>query len=153
MNKELQQLKEEFEQRIKELEDKYEPKEEWPKFGDEYWGVNGRGNVGRYRWDGDFIDEEAVEFGNIFKTKAEAEFEAERLKILRELEKLGRPFIVYDDNWSFFLDPDHDIVINPESIHVDKFGSYYFDTEEKAEQALAKIGANNIKKYLFQVED
>ena len=37
MQEELQKLKEEFDQRIKELEGKYKSEEEWPIYGEYYW--------------------------------------------------------------------------------------------------------------------
>ena len=86
MNEELQKLKEEFEQRIRELEDKYEQEEEWPKSGDEYWYIIAPGRVSYNFWKNLKADKEMLEFGNIFKTEEEAKFEAERLKVLRELE-------------------------------------------------------------------
>ena len=77
----------------------------------------------------------------------------ERLKILRKLEKMGRLFIVNENNWSFYLDLDHNLMIYSDHNCIEKFGSYYFDTREQVEDAISNIGESNIKKYLFGMEE
>ena len=67
--------------------------------GDVYWVVDGSGEPINQGWDGYPYDKIALENNAIFKTKEEAEFEAERLKVLRGLEKLGRPFKPHEDNY------------------------------------------------------
>ena len=64
-------------------------KEKWPSDNDSYWIILSDGSIERYTWSGDCIDNGAFSFGNVFRTKVEAEFEAERLKVLCELEKMG----------------------------------------------------------------
>ena len=153
MNEELQKLKEEFEQRIRELEDKYNPEEEWPKEGDEYWVIDGFGDVNNFFWRDDPVDNIALKNNAIFKTKEEAEFETERLKVLRELEKLGRPFVLNESNWSLFLNGEHELEVHSNRHYNEKYGSYYFDTEEQLNKAIDKIGEDRIKKYLFGVNE
>ncbi|WP_028124745.1 hypothetical protein [Eremococcus coleocola] len=163
MNEELQKLKEEFEQRIRELEDKYEQRirelkdkyeqEEFPKEGDEYWYIDESGKVYGAIWVGTTSGKEMFEIGNVFKTKEEAEFEVERLKVLRELEKMGRPFVEGGDNWGFFLNGKHGLEFYSNRYYNDKPGPHYFDTEEKAKEAVEKIGVDRIKKYLFGVKE
>ena len=153
MNEELQKLKEEFEERIRELEVKYNPKEEWPSHGEIYWAINAKGENSAYYWVDDGFDKTALENSAIFRTEEEAEFEAERLKVLRELEKIGKPFEIDGNNWSFCLNREYDFVFSTNYSYDEKFGSYYFNTEDEAKEAVQKIGADRIKKYLFGVEE
>ena len=48
------------------------PLPEWPQDGDIYWCCND-GDVIRYNWESDEFDNKRKEFGNVFKTKQEAE--------------------------------------------------------------------------------
>ena len=152
MNEELPKLKEELEQRIRELEDKYKPEGEWPEGGDDYWYIFASGNVSGSFWADTTLDKQMLEFGNVFKTKEEAKFEVGRLKVLRELEKMGRPFVDGGDNWGFFLNEKDDLAVNCLLNCRCVYGDYYFDTAEEVEKAINKIGRNRIKKYLFRVE-
>lgn len=152
MQEELQKLREEFDRRIKELEDKYNSQEERPKYGDNYWVINDKGETVAYYWADDSFDETALENNAIFKTKEEAEFEAERLKVLRQLEKMGSPYDDQFGNWCIYLDTngnlDHYCEMG-EGCFV--YGDYYFRSEEEVKEAIEKIGEDRIKKYLFRV--
>ncbi|MGX7141424.1 hypothetical protein ACWOBX_08230 [Facklamia languida] len=152
MNNELQQLREEFEQRIKALEDDHKEEEEWPKEGDNYWVIETFGGVKNYDWLDDVLDRIALNKNAIFKTEEEAEFEAGRLKVLRELEKMGSPYDDQFGNWCIYLDTngnlDHYCEMG-EGCFV--YGDYYFRSEEEVKEAIEKIGKDRIKKYLFRV--
>ena len=154
MNKELQKLKEEFEQRIKELENKYNTEEEREiKYGDDYWIISSYGLVDKHTWIDDCFDNIALGNNAIFRTIEEASFEAERLKVLRELEKMGKP---YDDrllNWCICLDGNSIIDYYCEIEERVIYGNYYFRSEKEAKEAVEKIGEDRIKKYLFGVEN
>ncbi|EFR30594.1 hypothetical protein [Eremococcus coleocola] len=153
MNEELQKLKEEFEQRIRELEDKYKPEEEWPKDGDDYWYITSTGRLNDTLWTDSFRDQQLLEFGNIFKTKEEAEFESERLKVLRELEKMGKPFNFGIENWYVYLNKHSDIDYSLKYESEVVYGDYYFSSYDEAKEAIDKIGEDRIKKYLFGVKE
>ena len=77
--------------------------------------------------------------------------------MLRELEKLGRAFKPFEKNYSVsleyrFLHKEELVIIFTEAAkHL--YGKYYFDTEDEALEAVEKIGADRIKKYLFRVGD
>ena len=124
---------------------------------DAYFVVNFYGEADGLLWDGDDYDKKALENNAIFKTQEEAEFEAERLKVLRELEKMGRAFRPYGENYSIELEYP---LLHKERLSISIFGAtqhcfgnYYFDSEEEAKKAIDKIGEERIKKYLFGVED
>lgn len=120
--------------------------------GDYYWVIDCFGDAIIMSWNGDVCDKKALKNNAIFKTEEEAKCEAERLKVLRELEKLGRPFVEDENNWSFYLDDGNDLQFECWSFSRSVYGDYYFDTEEEVVKAINKIGRNRIKKYLFRVE-
>lgn len=153
MQEELQKLKEEFEERIKELEDKYNTEEEWPKDGDLYWFIDVRGNICNNRWENDLFDADVFDLGNIFKTSEEALFEIERRKVLHELRMMGRPFKRGEENWVFQIDARNDLEFYYTMSHRTVYVDCCFDTKEEARQAIQKIGVNRTKKYLFGVEE
>lgn len=154
MNEELKKLKEEFEQRIRELEDKYKPKEEFPKEEDYFWYIIADGEVCGSIWDGSTLNKKMFEFGNVFKTEEEAEFEVERRKILRKLEKMGRPFEPDKYNFSIYYDYlARELDTFEYTVTHSAYGDFYFNTEEEAQQAINIIGEDRIKKHLFGVEE
>lgn len=120
---------------------------------DAYFVVNFYGEVDGLLWDGYPCDKKALENNAIFKTQEEAEFEAERLKVLRELEKLGRAFKPHEDNYVISFSHNAGLTINGYRTTAVSYGKYYFDTEEEAQEAINKIGEERIKKYLFGVEE
>ena len=57
--------------------------ERWmPEYGETYYFVDSLGHVSSYTWEGDSVDCECYEFGNCFKTEAEAKATAEKVKAL-----------------------------------------------------------------------
>lgn len=153
MQEELQKLKEEFDQRIKELEGKYKSEEEWPKVRDDYWTIDSFGEVVRFSWLDDPVDNIVLNNNAIFKTKEEAQFEAERLKVLRELEKMGRPF--EPGKYNYLIHFDHfkrELKASGYGQCQDAYGDFYFNTAVEARQAIEEIGEERIKKYLFGVQ-
>ena len=140
------------------LEELVKEEEFKPEYGDAYWVVGGNGEPIIQGWDGYPYDKIALENNAIFKTQEAAEFEAERLKVLRELEKMGRAFKPKKDNYTLCL--QHDFILNKNMFRYicdfdtrTVYGNYYFDTKEELEQAIEKIGKDRIKKYLFGVEE
>ena len=155
----LIEAREEFDSILDSILEELKKEEEGfkPEYGDAYWVVDSNGRVGDLIWTDHVYDEIALENNAIFKTQEEAEFEAERLKVLRELEKLGRAFKPYEDNYSVSLGYNFQ---NQENLGISctgatefLYGNYYFDSEEEAEKAIEKIGEDRIKKYLFGVEE
>lgn len=154
MNEELRELIEDMMEWFKELEDKYSSKEEFElEYGDKYWIVRGDGIEYEIRYTDDWFDERAIENNAIFRTRGEAHFEAERLKVLRELEKLGSPFDYKSSNWFIYLDFDSDIDCFSRSGFRCAYGDYYFRSYDEAKEAIKTIGEDRIRKYLFKLED
>ena len=152
------ELIEEFETRLKSLKEEYNDEEFTLELGDEYWVIGSDGEPCPEQWNDHFYDKNALENNAIFKTYEEAKFEAERLKVLRDLEKLGRAFKPNRSNFSICL--LHDSRDNQKKLfyklmteveHV--YGDYYFDSLPKAKDAVYRIGEERIMKYLFRAED
>lgn len=129
----------------------------WPQRGDEYYYIRGNGEILRVYYKDDLFDKERLEFGNMFKTKEEAEFKREQLKVLHELEELAdddqpwenlvRHYIIY---FSYGMS---DIAI--EWWVGDQYAPniYYFKSIESAKAAISKIGKERLRKYYFCIPE
>ncbi|WPJ91062.1 hypothetical protein R0V13_01345 [Facklamia hominis] len=121
--------------------------------GDHYYYIDPDYNSSRTIWADAPIDEKRLLIGNAFKTEGEAKFAIEKLKVLHELESLGRPFDYGWSNYYFAFDYyNEEISIDFKSDRNHCFFSCFFNSEEDARQAVEKIGEYRIKKYLFGVE-
>lgn len=131
-----------------------------PKNGEKYWYVMGDGDITDTHWSSYCsIDDDHFAMSNCFKTKEEAEFAAEKIKVYLELKNFA------DENndpidWHDGRSAKHIITYcNVEKrICIDCWsttqfmGCIYFSSKELAKQAVAKVGGDRIKKYLFGVE-
>ena len=147
LQEELKALK----QRIAELEGLAKDEQGFPQNGDNYWYINPLGIVLRDEWL-DFVSERyMIEIGNVFKTEQDAHFAVEKLKVEAELRKFSRPFIEGEDNWYMALGDAFETYYMNDSIDPIQ-GVIYFDSLKRAHQATGEIGAERIKKYIFEVE-
>lgn len=158
MKDKIIELIDEFEERLKSLKEEYNDEELTYELGDKYWVVGGNGEPGPEQWNDHFYDKKALENNAIFKTQEEAEFEAEKRKILHELKQLGRPFRPNKCNYGICL--HHDSPDNQKELFYKSateveqiYGDYYFDSIPKAKDAVYRIGEERIMKYLFRAED
>lgn len=94
--------------------------------------------------------------GNIFRTKAEADFAIEKLKVIHELKQ----FAISKDKWSkgtpywtigLNLDLNSLTIMNA-GCHI-KYGEIYFSTRKMAEKAIEAVGEERVKKYYLCVEE
>ena len=125
---------EELENKMKELASELEQlkaekeNEAWkPKDGEWYWFISQSGGQKETLWYDDEVGEIRYKLGNVFKTKEEAEFRAEQLKVEAELRRFSIPF--------------------------KECGNVYFPSKEIAQKAIDTVGEERIKKYYFGVED
>ncbi|PKY92998.1 hypothetical protein [Facklamia hominis] len=122
--------------------------------GDQFYCISFDGKVNDDYWSDHQVDRERLSIGNAFKTEGEAKFAVEKLKVLHELETLGRPFDYGWSNYYFAFDYyNEEISIDFKSDRNHCFFSCFFNSEEDARQAVEKIGEYRIKKYLFGVGD
>lgn len=144
-----------------------EPKEEvednaFPKKGDDYYYMDTCGVVrNRTCVDlvGDTTDSDImrIAIGNVFRTREEAEFTVERLKVLAELRKYAKGYkfkkggnskwYIYCDIYSRTICIDHVVASNF------GYGCVYFADEYDAQLAIDNIGEDRLKKYYFMVEE
>ena len=145
---ELKSLKE----RISELEEQAKDEQEFPKDGDEYWYIDDEGYILNEMWDGLDFEEYRLAVGNVFKTKDQAEFAAEKLRVEAELRKFSKPFEngKFNHYIFFYIDGDYLEVGYKTACHSQ--GTIYFESEDKAEEAISTVGEERIKKYIFGVE-
>lgn len=99
----------------------------------------------------DGIDLNQRKLGNCFLTKEEAESELERVKIEAEMIRLGgrRKFKHNRDNYGMYYSNGINVALWHLTMNQ---GVIYFDSEEKAKEAVEIIGKDIIKKYIFGVE-
>lgn len=163
MNKEIEALNKELEElqtKIKEVQDKInEVKREktWPNLGDYYWIITGDGRVCKSAWLNDDLDDNRMNFSNVFRTKEEAEFEVERLKVIVELKKFAMRLLDWRANrydgerYYIYLSGKNEIKINLARGFV--HSTLYFESPEKAKEAIAVVGEFRVKKYYFGVDE
>lgn len=128
------------------------PKSVWDlKKGDTYYVISGYNEVIETTWIKYNIDNNSREIGNAFLTKAEAEFERERRKIETEMLRLGgrRNFKFDGDNYGiYYCEGTNNITLCRHTLYQ---GLIYFDSIEKASNAIKTIGEDRLKRYIFGV--
>ena len=143
------------EDKLKELLVKPKPKTVWDsEKGDTYYFIETNGGVYSCRWLADVNDLCRREFGNVFLTEEEAEFELERRKCEAIMLKYGRRTFKYGKHNHFIVIFDERMIIESSfNLQIIYQGTIYFDTEELTQKAIDEIGEERLKKYVFQVEE
>ena len=149
LQEELKALKE----RIAELEEQVKEEQEFPQDGDGYWYIDDYGYILNEKWDGLDFEEFRLEIGNVFKTKEQAEFAVEKLKVEAELREFSKPFEPMTDNFFMVYDKHLKSLENNCSLKTDIQGVIYFGSREEIRKAIETVGIDRIKKYIFEVED
>ena len=146
---EIKALKE----RIAELEELAQEEQEFPQDGDESWYILSGGGVDWIQWGESGFGLRAQDIGNIFRTKQQAEFAVEKLKVEAEFRKFSRPFEYGKFNYNLLFDIDGNNFRTDVTSYCPSQGAIYFESVEKAQEAVSTVGEERIKKYLFGVED
>lgn len=120
--------------------------------GDTYYTLDSNGDTLTTAWFNSESDEQRLSIGNAFKTEKEAEFMVEKLKVLHELQELGRPYRLGAENYFINLYKGVALTIGVDYSYQRFYFGSYFDTNVEVQQAIEKIGEDRIKKYLFGVE-
>lgn len=134
---------------------------QWPSKGDEYYFISEMGGTKQDFWTTvndtpTIVDISRRNIGNIFKTREEAEFELERLKVLNHLKNLSDD----DQEWDG-VNQHYHIIYNIDHHEFGVFAyasvkllqEYWFKSEESAKAAIKTIGEDKLKKYLFNVKE
>ena len=148
LQEELKALKE----RIAELEEQVEQEKEFQQESDEYWFVCGDGRVTHTVFTDNYVDIGRNEIGNVFKTQEQAHFAVEKLKVEAELRKFSRPFEYGENCTEFYYDHEFGRITFLTLTASQTQGAIYFESKEKAQQAIESVGIDRIKKYIFGVE-
>ena len=137
-------------------------KPQWPSKGDEYYFISEMGGIKQDNWttyiDGtpSTVDTSRHNIGNIFKTREEAEFEIERLKVLNQLKSLS------DDDQKWNNVNLHSYITY--NLHFEMFDILSFSSTKlpynvpfkstaSARAAIKTIGEDRLKKYVFGVKE
>ena len=131
-----------------------------PKHYEKYHYIDGSGAIYSAIWFNSISDNGRWNLGNVFKTQKEAEFARAKQKIKTKLQRYADEH--NDPNkekWDgenvhcrigYSVDKnDLDTVF---AFNVRHIGDIYFTSEEIAEDAANKVGAERILKYLFDVD-
>ena len=102
-------------------------------------------------WGPTHVHENRLNIGNMYKTKEEAEFELERMNVLGELKKFSRKFRKDELNYYIYLNCNTNELGTVLSDNRERF-NVYFESYEKAKEAIEVVGEDRIKKYLFGIE-
>lgn len=152
---------EEAKQKIADIEKKIgEKKSEtggWkPEEEDEYWFVDSSGQAMYSVWDNCPIGNMRYKIRNCFQSSEEAEFVAEKLKAIAELKEFAEPknraWDGKNDHYAIFFNI-HEKVIKVACTYIFKSGEIYFESEEKARQAIDAVGESRIKRFYLGVEE
>ena len=91
--------------------------------------------------------------GNVFRTEAEAEFAAERLKVLAKMrEWAGNYNDPYAISYIGFNNQDVQIIVVDKTGY-SSFGEMRFATREDAKNCINEVGEDRIIKYYFMVPE
>ena len=140
----------EFDKRVEALK---VDEQEFPQDGDEYWFMSDSGDIGNSFYSNYYIDNDRLDIGNFFKDGEQAEFAVEKLKVEAELRKFGKAFECGIFNYYIFFAIDSGFIDVNGRAYCPSQGTIYFESEEKAQQAIETVGEDRIKKYIFGVED
>lgn len=157
---EITKLKE----RLNELEKMYDrlnlPNKRWRAEKDKnYYFISAGGEVRQGAEYELTINDCHYTFGNYFKTREEAEFEVERLRVIAELREWATP--VDEFNWNSYHEYKYTLEIGSEpadgkfSLNIEHWTIYQtsdlvFASEEIARKAIEAVGEERIIKYYFR---
>lgn len=123
-----------------------------PEIDEEYWFIYNYADLDYEIWLDYSFDKDRLAIGNVFKTKEEAEFEVERLKVLAELKQFSRKFKYGLANYYIDYDYINDIITYM-LCYTDFIPTICFESKDVLKKAIEEVGEDRIKKYLFCIEE
>lgn len=151
INERIEALNKDVQSLVNELEEVME--NEFPQEGDKYWYINQLGIVLRDEWLGFVSDGYMIEIGNVFETEQDAHFAAEKLKVEAELRKYSTEYQPYAEIYNIVFHNNSKKVITVTANQTFQDITFYFESKEKAQQAIESVGEERIKKYIFSMGD
>lgn len=140
---------------------KDKPKTYIPENGEKYWYIAYYGQVDGYEyWYNAPTDKDSLKIGNCFKTREEAEFELEKLKVIKELKDYALEHNEYEIDWKeknkekWYIYYNYCYSVVSYSVTFDMvLSTVYFTNPRIAENAIKTIGKDRLKKYYFEIEE
>lgn len=130
-----------------------------PEIGEEYYYIDVEGECIQDFWDDSVFNDNLYAIGNCYRTREEAEFVIEKLKVITELKRFAQR---HNENidWNNFGKKKYYLYYDYSANNIAcKFKQYtgistiYFSSSDIAQQAIKTIGADRLKKYYFEVEE
>ncbi len=154
LKKRIEWLETELE-RTKELAKAEKEKNEFPQNGDKFYYIDSILAVGEDVFASGTLDYTFQKAGNCFKTKEEAEFLVEKIKVINELKEYSRPFIYGKEN--YYLVWQYDVYGEKSFVRAlwtsyEKTNNIFFACKKKAEEAINAVGEDRIKKYYLGIK-
>ena len=147
------------EEKLKEIliKPKHKPKTVWDlELKDKYWTFEADGLIHSYLWANRKCDQDMRDYGNVFLTREEAEFEIKRRKCeaimlkygTRDMMSLGGTKV---DKYYITYNHENDIFFIGSRVYMEA-NLICFSSEEFAQKAIDEIGEDRLKKYIFNVK-
>ena len=109
------------------------------------------GKIDMLNWSSEYAaHKDRFRMGNVYKTRAEAEFVAERSKVLAEMQEWAGN---YNDKYFLFYDVNEERIRYLPATEKTVYGEMRFATNEDAKNCIEVVGADRIKKYYFMVPE
>lgn len=130
-----------------------------PEKDETYYYLYSYGKIEEDTWDNANEDRIRYAIGNCFKTKEEAEFVLEKLKVITELKRYALEHNEGEINWNpgkrnFYI--YYSYSINRTDIDFTtcmRESTVYFTSREIAQAAIKEIGEERLRKYYFEVKE
>lgn len=140
---------------MKHLIEKAKKEEAWPNYRDAYWFASGNGYVYREIWDNTCEDINRQKFGNVYRSREDAELYVQKRLVQVELENLAKKAWKEIDeqiNWNtdqakyhlYYDYEDNCFLISANSL-CQHIGKVFFPTNESALDAITAIGEERLK--------
>ena len=143
------------------VEEKERKKQWWEPEWHEHFYIIGSNGESEYDLYLSQTDKGKMMFGNCFQTEEQAQFIAEKLKIIHELEKFACENNEEEIDWNneeqikytfVFNHKLHEFAIDCWSVYHDNPFNVYFTSKDIVYKAIETIGEERIKKYYFGVK-
>jgi len=127
--------------------------------GENYYYIGTGGHINWAKWGNSDFDNYRLKHKNAFRTEEEAEFEFEKQEVLAELREFAEEHNEQEldwgnfrqNKWYFVYLMDDKLFEIFSTTYIKRINEIYFTTKELTQQAVAKVGEERLKKYLFGV--
>lgn len=129
-----------------------------PTVGDSYYTIRNDGLLVLCKWIDSDYDNGCYAIGNCFKTREEAEFMVEKLKVIAELKRFisKKPWSTCASQWDLYVehsDSGEQCKLNINAWSYEQGSEFQFDTRQDAQNAIDAVGEKRILKYYFGVAE